>query len=165
VGKKGYEKSWEELKAVALRAQVLKDECLGLVDRDAEAFDKVMESFKLPKATEDQGRERDAAVEAATREATLVPLRVLEAAVELLLLARTAAEKGNRNSLSDAGVAALAGRAAADGGYFNVRINLPGLKDEAFKAAVRKQAFGLRRRAHRLAAAIEAGIAKEWKKR
>lgn len=164
VGKKGYEKAAEALNAAALRAQALKDEYLALVDRDTEAFNAVMDALRLPKATEEQARERDAAVEAATRQATLVPLRTLEAALELCELADQAAREGNRNSLSDAGVAALAARAAAEGAYYNVRINLPGIKDEDFKVRTAARAADLRRQVLRAAAAVARRMEKELAK-
>jgi len=164
VGKKGYERATEAMNAAALRAQALKDEYLTLVDRDTEAFNAVMDAFRLPKATDDQIKERDAAVEAATRQATLVPLRTLEAALELCELADLAAREGNRNSLSDAGVAALTARAAAEGAYYNVRINLPGIKDADFKARVAEQAAGLRRQVLRAAAAVARRLEKELAK-
>ncbi|MDD8027262.1 MAG: glutamate formimidoyltransferase [Acidobacteriota bacterium] len=164
VGKKGYERFNEEMSVLAVRAQALKDEYLALVDRDTAAFNKVMDAFRLPKAAEDQAREREAAIETATKEATLVPLRTLEAALELLDLADTAARDGNRNSLSDAGVAALAARTAAEGAYYNVRINLPGIKDADFKARITDQAASLRRQVLRAADAIAQRVEKELAK-
>jgi glutamate formiminotransferase / formiminotetrahydrofolate cyclodeaminase len=161
VGKKGYERFNEEMSAAALRAQTLKDEYLALVDRDTAAFNAVMEAFRLPKATEDQAREREAAIEAATKEATLVPLRTLEAALELCDLAGQTARDGNRNSLSDAGVAALAARTAAEGAYYNVRINLPGIKDPGFKAQTAERAAALRRQVLGAAAAVARRLEKE----
>jgi len=161
VGKKGYEKSWAELRRTASEAQILKDEYLRYVDLDTAAFNKVMDAGRLPKATEEQSRIRDAALEDATREATRIPFEVLKNCRELLRLSSSAVKRGNRNSLSDAGVAALAARAAADGAYYNVRINLPGLKDENFKAAVAQEAFDLRRAVRRLAAAVDKKIEKE----
>jgi glutamate formiminotransferase/formiminotetrahydrofolate cyclodeaminase len=154
VGKKGYEKAAKTMNRTALRAQALKDECLALVDLDTQAFNKVMDAFRLPKATAEQAREREAAVEAATKEATLVPFRTLQAALQLVLLAAKAVRDGNRNSLSDAGVAALAAQAAAEGAYYNVRINLPGIKDAGFRANIANRAASLRRRVRRAAAAI-----------
>jgi len=152
------------MKKTSVRAQQLKDEMLVLVDADAEAFNKVMEALRAPKTTEDQKKERDAAVEAATREATLVPFRVLELSGELLKLAKKAAQKGNRNSLSDAGVAALAARAAAEGAYYNIRINLPGLKDQAFKEKIKRRATALRKAVRTLAGQIDASIVAEFEK-
>ncbi len=164
VGKKGYEAAQITLKRAALRGQELKDEYLRLVDLDTEAFTKVMDALRLPKATEEQAAERKAALEAATKEATLVPFHTLEGALELLKLARKVAEKGNRNSLSDAGVAALAARAAAEGAYYNVRTNLPGLPDGEFKTLTARKAASLRRRVLRTAGLIGRMVEKELQK-
>ncbi|MCX6563622.1 MAG: glutamate formimidoyltransferase [Candidatus Aminicenantes bacterium] len=165
VGKKGYEKAFTEMKKTAVRAQRLKDEYLGQVDRDADAFNRVMDAVRLPKTTEDQKKDRDAAVESATKEATLVPFQVLEKSIELLKLAKKAAQKGNRNSMSDVGVAALAARTAAEGAYYNVRINLPGIQDEGFRTGTKRKAAALRRRACRLAEEINRFVEKEFNKR
>jgi glutamate formiminotransferase/formiminotetrahydrofolate cyclodeaminase len=140
VGKKGYEEVREEMVATAVRAQALKDGLLEAVDRDTRAFNKVMEAFRLPKTTAEQAGEKERAVEEANKEATLVPLEVLEKAVEAVALARVAAAKGNENSVSDAGVAGLAGQAAGEGAYYNVLINLAGIKDTPFVADVRRRA-------------------------
>jgi glutamate formiminotransferase/formiminotetrahydrofolate cyclodeaminase len=154
-GKKGAEESGEDMKRVAVRAQVLKDELLRAVDLDARAFNKVMEAFRLPQGTEEQSREREVAVEDASKGATLVPLGVLTAAAELIELAEAVARKGNRNSVSDAGVAGLTAQAAGEGAYFNVRINLPGIKDERFKVRTAKQAKALRRKLERYSLALK----------
>ncbi len=150
VGKKGYEGVVEEMKEVALRAQELKDSLLQSVDEDTRAFNQVMEAFRLPKGSEDQAREKEAAVEKASRLATLVPLSVLEKCVPLLELALTVAQKGNKNSLSDAGVAAAAAEAAAAGAFYNVKINLPGIQEEAFKREVSEKAGELMKQVSRL---------------
>ncbi len=144
VGKKGYEAAQEAMRAVALEAQPLKDALLQAVDEDTASFNKLMEAFRLPKKTEEQALERDAAVEEATKGATLVPLEVVRKSVACLKLAREAALRGNQNSLSDAGVAGLTAQAAAEGAYFNVRINLPGIKDKEFKAKTLAEAEALR---------------------
>lgn len=154
-GKKGYEESGENMKRVAVRAQELLDELLRAVDLDTRAFNRVMEAFRLPKGTEEQNREREAAVEEASQGATLVPLGVLAAAAELVELAEVVARKGNRNSLSDAGVAGLTAQAAGEGAYYNVRINLPGIKDERFRTRTVKQAEALRRKLGRGALALK----------
>ena len=165
IGKKGYEAAAAELADVARRGQALKDDLLRAVDRDTAAFNRVMDASRLPKGSPEQQAERDAAVEAATREATLVPYGVLESCAELVRLADTAAARGNRNSLSDAGVAGLAARAAAEGAYYNVRINLPGLRDEAFKLRIRESAQALRtevlRRAEDLQKRVESTFGME----
>lgn len=155
-GKKGYEGAKPEMKRVALRAQTLKDDLLEAVDLDTRAFNRVMESFRLPKGTEDQARERDRAVEEASKEATLVPFGVLEASAELVGLAEAVAREGNKNSVSDAGVAGLTALAAGKGAYYNVRINLPGIKDEDFKARIGERAEVLKAALERSAAVVDA---------
>ncbi len=143
IGKKGYEKVEKDMKKNAVNAQLLKDELLRAVDADTKAFNKVMTAYKLPKATGEQEKERARAVEEALKEATLVPLSVLEKSVEALKLAKVAALKGNKNSLSDAGVAALAAQAAAQGAYYNIKINLPNIQDKPFKARIQRKAISL----------------------
>jgi glutamate formiminotransferase/formiminotetrahydrofolate cyclodeaminase len=161
VGKKGYEKSWEELNRAAGRAQEAKDALLALVDLDTAAFNKVMDALRLPKTTEEQTLLRDAAVEEATKEATRIPFEVLKLGRTLAELAMIAAKKGNRNSLSDAGVAALTARTAAEGAFYNVLINLPGLKDEAFKTSMAAEARGLIHEVRRRTSAVNKKIEKE----
>ncbi len=144
VGRKGYEKAQREVKQLAVEAQALKDSLLEAVDRDAEAFNKVMDALRLPKKTEEQARDRSQAVGQAAREATLVPLAVLEKSIDLLKLAKKVARIGNKNSLSDAGVAGLTAQAAAEGAYYNVRINLPSLPDEELRAELGRKAKALK---------------------
>jgi glutamate formiminotransferase/formiminotetrahydrofolate cyclodeaminase len=145
VGKKDYEEVRGDMVATAVRGQALKDALLEAVDRDTLAFNKVMDAFRLPKTTPEQAEEKDRAVEDANKEATLVPLEVLEKALEAVGLARAAAAKGNRNSVSDAGVAGLAGQAAGEGAYYNILINLAGIKDPKFKTQVRRRAESLKK--------------------
>jgi glutamate formiminotransferase / formiminotetrahydrofolate cyclodeaminase len=164
VGKKGYENAQRMLKRIAVRAQELKDEYLRLVDLDTEAFNKVMDALRLPKGTDDQARDREAALELANREATEVPFRTLEGTLELLRLAKKTAEKGNRNSLSDAAVAAVAARAAAEAAFYNIRINLPGIRDIEFRSATARAAASLRRRVLRAAGEIGRTVEKELRK-
>jgi glutamate formiminotransferase len=151
VGKKGYEAVADRMRDVAERAQQLKDELLRAVDEDTRAFNGVMEASRLP-----AGVEKDVALERASKQATLVPLSVLERCVVLCELARAAAEHGNKNSLSDAGVAGLLAEAAAAGAFYNVRINLPGIRDEAFKEDTRRKADALREQVEALGAAVRA---------
>jgi glutamate formiminotransferase/formiminotetrahydrofolate cyclodeaminase len=148
-GKKGYEGSFEEMESAGVRAQALKAAFLDDVDRDTEAFNRVMEAMRLPKATEADRSARDAAIEEATRGATLVPLGVLRRALDACELARVVVEKGNRNSVSDGGVAALAARTAAEGAFLNVIINLPGIPEGTFRAETLAEAERLRAEAVR----------------
>ena len=143
-GKKGYESVFEEMERVGSRAQTLKAEFLVDVDRDTAAFNRVMNAMRLPKTTEADKKAREAGIQEATKEATLVPLAVLRRSLEAAELARLAVTSGNKNSVSDAGVAALTARAAAEGAYLNVRINLPGISDERFRKETLAEADALR---------------------
>ncbi|HRD01152.1 MAG TPA: glutamate formimidoyltransferase [Candidatus Saccharicenans sp.] len=146
VGKKDYEAQTEIMKSTAIRSQKLKAELLAAVDQDSQAFNQVMEAFRLPRGTPEQTKDRDEAIEKANKEATLVPLSVLENSVELATLASQVVASGYKNSVSDAGVAGLTARACGLGAYYNVRINLPGLKDEVFKKKTLNQAEKLRQK-------------------
>jgi len=163
VGKKEYENVQEDVKNLAVKAQTLKDEFLREVDLDTVAFNKIMEAFKLPKKTENQIEERELAVEEATKEATLVPLTVLNKSVEALKLAKEVAVKGNKNSLSDAGVAGLTAQTAAEGAFYNIKINLPNIKNEEFKSKISKEAISLIKEAVELGTEIKDLIEKELK--
>ncbi len=143
-GKKGYEETFDEMEKIGVEGQTLKDEFLADVDRDTDAFNRVMDAMRMPKKTDEEKAARQAAIEEATREATLVPLGVLRRTGNAAALARRVAVKGNRNSVSDAGVAALTARAAAEGAYLNVRINLPGIEDETFKKETIEKAESIR---------------------
>jgi len=144
-GKKGYEKAYAEMEEIGVEAQKLKQAFLEDVNKDTEAFQKLMDAMRLPKKTDEEKAARELAVQEATKKATLVPLGVLKRALEIAKLANRAAEKGNKNSISDAGVAALTARTAAEGAYLNVRINLPGILDEKFKSDTVKEAEKIRK--------------------
>ncbi len=143
-GKKGYEDVLEDMEEVSIEAQHLKEEFLADVDRDTDAFNRVMDAMRMKKKTDEQKTARNAAIEETTKEATLIPLNVLRRTMDAAKLARTVCEKGNKNSISDAGVAALTARTAAEGAYLNIIINLPGIQNEAFKADTSKEAKKIR---------------------
>ncbi len=164
VGKKGYEGVEAEMKETAVKAQALKEDLLRAVDDDTRAFNRVMDAFRLPKTTEDQRAEKEAAVEHATKEATLVPFSVLEKSLALLGLARTAALKGNRNSISDAAVAGLMSESAASGAYFNVRINLPNIQDKTFREDILARASSIHEEIKKLGKELSELIAGEMNK-
>ena len=163
VGKKEYEGVQKDVKKFAVSAQDLKDEFLRAVDLDTMAFNKVMDALKLPKKTDEQKEKKARAIEEASQEATLVPLGVLEKSIEALKMAKDIALKGNKNSLSDAGVAGLMAQAAAEGAYYNVKINLPGLEDADFRSKTKKQATTLVEKARILGDELRKIIEKELK--
>ena len=128
-GKRGWESRWKEFSDWAEEAQQLMKELLALVDEDTAAFNRLMGAMRMPKSSLEQIEERDAAIEAATLYAGEVPLRTMKTAVKAFPLLRRMAEEGNPNSVSDAGVGALAARSAVLGAQLNVKINASGLKN------------------------------------
>ncbi|MCZ6775775.1 MAG: cyclodeaminase/cyclohydrolase family protein [Ignavibacteria bacterium] len=132
IGKKKYVDVEADMKKVLREAENLRAKFTSLVEKDTQAFNKVMEAFGLPKETEDQKALRSAAIDEVTREATLVPLEVMKHCIDALALAQEVASKGNRNSISDAGVSALMLHAACEGAALNVKINLNTLSDTDF---------------------------------
>jgi len=128
------------MKNVSLLSQNLKDEFLDLIEKDTDAFNRVMDSFRMPKKTDEDKRLRDKAIEDATKEATLIPLEVMKKTVEIVELAEKAERRGNQNSVSDAGVAAIMANAACESAYLNVIINLGNIKDDEFKKSIKNEA-------------------------
>ena len=128
-GKRGWESRWKEFSDWAEEAQQLMKELLALVDEDTAAFNRLMGAMRMPKSSPEQIEERDAAIEAATLYAGEVPLRTMKTAVKAFPLLRRMAEEGNPNSVSDAGVGALAVRSAVLGAQLNVKINASGLQN------------------------------------
>jgi len=127
--KRGWDARWEEFSKVAEEGQVVMNELLALVDEDTAAFNKIMDVFAMPKGTDEEKKARAEAMEAATLYATQVPLRTMKASMKAMPVIKAMAEKGNPASASDAGVGALAARAAVRGADMNVRINASGLKN------------------------------------
>jgi glutamate formiminotransferase / formiminotetrahydrofolate cyclodeaminase len=143
VGKKGYEDSWAELSELAERAQEVKDRLVKAVDEDTDAFNAAMAAMRMPKSTPAEQAARDTALEAGYQQAASVPLATARGCLDAMRLSLTVAEKGNANSASDAGVAALMARAGVEGAVLNVLINLGSVKDEAFKQACRTETDAL----------------------
>ncbi len=127
--KAGWDDRWEEFSDVAEKGRALQDTLIHLVDEDTEAFNRIMAVFAMPKKTDEEKAARKEALEAATLYATQVPLRTMKAACETFDILEAMASKGNPASVSDAGVGALAARAAVQGAYLNVKINAAGLKN------------------------------------
>jgi glutamate formiminotransferase/formiminotetrahydrofolate cyclodeaminase len=129
--KSGMEAARPSMKTIGTEAQALKDWFLTAVDRDTDAFNAVLAATRLPKKSEADIAARTSALERANQGAAKVPLEVLESTIRALELSLSAAQKGNPNSVSDAGVAGAAALAAAEGAALNVRINAPSLTDRA----------------------------------
>ena len=132
--KRGWDDRWKEFSDWAEKGQAIMNELVSLVDEDTAAFDKIMAAFGLPKGTEEEKQARADAIEEATLYASQVPLRTMKASFRVFEVARAMATEGNPNSVSDAGVGALAARSAVLGACLNVKINAVGLSDKV-KAA------------------------------
>ena len=154
-GRKGQEDVWEEMGRLADDAQEKKAFLLDAVDRDTDAFNRVMDAMRIRAKTDEEKAEKDAALREANRGATLVPLEVLERCLPVFGLARRAAERGNPNSLSDAGVAGLCAMARAEAAWYNVLINLNGIEGDAeWVQSTRKRADDALAEAEKLAAGL-----------
>ena len=127
--KPGWDDQWEKFSQWADKGQELMTELLHLVDEDTEAFNRIMAAFGLPKKTDEDKAARSQAIQEATLYATEVPLHTMQASFRAFDICRAMAEEGNPNSVSDAGVGALAARAAVLGAGLNVKINAGSLKD------------------------------------
>jgi len=138
-GKRGWEGRLKYFSDWAVKAQQLKDELLFLVDEDTAAFSKVVDAFALPKESAEEKAARSAAVQAASKYAAEIPLRVMETAFKSYPLLAEMAEQGTPASISDVGVGLLATHACISGAALNVQINLAGLKDEKVKSTLREK--------------------------
>ena len=134
--KAGWDDRWEEFSEYAECGRIIQDRLIELVDEDTEAFNRIMAVFAMPKKTEEEKAARAAALEAATLYATEVPLRTMKTSFEAFKLLEAMAATGNPSSVSDAGVGALAARAAVLGAFLNVKINAAGLKDRVAAEAL-----------------------------
>jgi len=152
--KKGWDDRWEEFSKWAEKGQLLKDQLLLLVDEDTNAFNKIMSAFSLPKATTEEKKARDKAIQSATKYATEVPFKVMGLSYNSMEIIKAMAEKGNPNSVTDAGVGALCARTAVLGAYMNVRINAKGLADRKFASNIVRKAKNIAEKAKKAETSI-----------
>jgi glutamate formiminotransferase/formiminotetrahydrofolate cyclodeaminase len=139
-GKRGWEEQLPVFSEAAEQGQQLKDTLLLLVDEDTNAFNKIMNAFGLPKNTEEEKNTRSQAIEDATKYACEIPFKVMETAFAALAMLELMIEKGNKNSITDAGVGVLCVKTAVRGAYFNVLVNAQGIKDRSFADAIKSKA-------------------------
>ena len=156
--KAGWDDRWEFFSDWADNGMAVMNELLYLVDEDTAAFNKIMDVFGMPKGTEEEKAARAEAMEVATLYATQVPLRTMKAAYKAFDVVRAMAEEGNPNSVSDAGVGALAARSAVMGACLNVKINAAGLKDRAMAEALVNEAMEIQAAAQKAEAEILAVV-------
>ncbi len=133
-------------------SEKLRAELKEMIAKDGAAFDKYMAARKMPKDTPEEQEKRNKEIFEATKEATIVPLDTARLALQVLEMSKEVAEKGNVNSVSDAGVAALMAKAAIEGAIYNVKINISGFEDEAFVNEMQTAVKELQDKSDKLAA-------------
>lgn len=147
--KAGWDDKWEFFSEWAEKGMNIMNELLALVDEDTAAFNKIMDVFAMPKNTPEEKAERSQAMQKATLYATQVPLRTMQTAYKVFEVVKAMALEGNPNSVSDAGVGALAARSAVMGACLNVKINAAGLKDRETAERLVKEAEEIQRLAQK----------------
>jgi glutamate formiminotransferase / formiminotetrahydrofolate cyclodeaminase len=138
--KAGWDDRWEEFSAWAEKGQAYKNTLLQLVDEDTNAFNKIIDGFRMPKGTDEEKALRADAIEVATKYATEVPFKVMETAYNSMEVAQAMLKDGMESSLSDSAVGILCAKTAVTGAYFNVKINAKDIKDRVFAEDIMKRA-------------------------
>jgi len=141
--KKGFIVLKPEMDKIGVEAQTIKDRLSFLVDEDTNAFNNVMEANRMPASNDDEAKVKDRAIRKANEYAIDVPYEVANLCKRVIELADILVEKGNPNSVSDAGVAGEVALAGLRGASMNVLINLPSIDDEEYRSEKRKEVDGL----------------------
>ena len=130
--KRGWDHKWEEFSNWAEKGTQYQKQLIDLVDEDTNAFNKIMQAYRLPKSSKEDEKNRDKAIQEATKYAILTPFKVMEVSYESMQVMKAMAEIGNPNSVTDAGVGALCARTAVLGAFLNVKINCGDCVDKQF---------------------------------
>jgi len=139
LGKKKYADVQDDIAALVEQSEALRHRLVGLLEADVEVYTGVSSAYRMPRQTPEEKTARSAAIQEALKEAAKVPMQVAEACVQVLDLCTPAAELGNVNAVSDAGVAALMAEAGLRSAALNVIININAIRDEAFSGAMRDE--------------------------
>ena len=161
VGKKKYAANEDLMNEIQGSADELRQKFVALVDTDTEAFNRVSAVFSMPKETDEEKSARQKAMQDALKSAAEVPFEVMENCLRALKITYNAVGKSNTNAASDLGVAALGLSAGVKGAWLNVKINLPGIKDEAFVKEMTEKGESLLASAESLATKIYESILEE----
>lgn len=157
-GKKKYAEYAELTAEVGEKAQMLKAQYVDVIDRDTEAFNAVSAVFAMPKDTDEEKAARSAAMQEALKGCTKTPFEMMELAAKALELTDSVVDRSNASAASDLGCAALSLKAAIQGAWLNVLINIGGLKDQAFAEQYRSEGETLLKKALPLADSIYAKV-------
>ena len=152
--KRGWDDRWEEFSAFAEKGKKIQNELLELVDEDTAAFSRIMDAFSLPKGSDEEKKIRKEAVQAGTKYAIEVPFKILKTAFGAYDFMQEMVVRGNPNSVTDAGVGAMALRTAVSGAYLNMLINCSSLDDKEFVAAVTDEGALLEKESNMICEAI-----------
>jgi len=145
VGKEKYTDVQDEIKTTLRKSEQIRKRLTKLIDEDTEAFNDVMNAFKMPKETEEQKKKRSFAIQEGYKTAAKVPLKTAQTCAEIIDVAKIVAEKGNVNSITDAAVSALMAKAGVKGAILNISINLGSIKDEKFVSKVSSELDSLKK--------------------
>tara|TARA_B100000768_G_C11282163_1_gene379300 strand:- start:1437 stop:3131 length:1695 start_codon:yes stop_codon:yes gene_type:complete len=141
--KRGWDDRWAEFSEVAEHGVNLQNQLALLVDADTAAFNRIMEAYGLPKSSDEQKAKRHRAIQDATRHAIEVPMQVARLSMDAMGVAKKMADIGNPNSITDAGVGAMAIRTGVKGAILNARVNLADLEDGTYAKDIRKECSDL----------------------
>lgn len=139
VGKKGYEDVEDNIRNILEETEIHRWDLLKLVDKDAKAFSALMDSFKLPKNSEEEKLKRTAIIQDALKEAAAVPLEIARKCEVIIKLSSEIVEIGNKNAITDATISGILARAALRSALFNVKINLISIKDSEFVDVINQE--------------------------
>lgn len=144
--KRGWDDRCKEFSDWAEKGKFYQDALIKKVDEDTEAFNKIMDAFGLSKNNDEEKAARKQAIEDATRFATEIPFQTMKLCYESMQVMKSMAEFGNPNSVTDAGVGALAARSGVFGAFLNVKINAAGLGDKAFAEKIVKEGEAIKQK-------------------
>ena len=158
VGKKKYADVEDEIRALKEKADRLQEDLLKLMQKDADVFEPLSRAYSLPRETPQQQEEKARVMEAALKEASAVPLEIMEKCCEGITLIRSFAEKGSVMAVSDAGAAAALCRAALEAASLNVFINTRSMTDRGYAQSLNERADAMLERFGKEASEIYAGV-------
>ncbi|PHS61257.1 MAG: glutamate formimidoyltransferase [Flavobacterium sp.] len=156
--KAGWDDRWEFFSEWAVKGQAYKEKLLFLVDEDTNAFNKIIDGFRMPKDSDQEKEARSQAIEEATIYATEIPFQVMETSFNSMEVMQAMIKDGLQNSLSDGGVGILCAKAAVLGAYFNVKINAKDIKDRVFAEDILTKSENIYQRTLKIEAEVIAYI-------
>lgn len=163
LGKKKYLDVQEDIKAILKKAEILQDELVTLVEKDAEAFEPLSRAYGLPRNTEDEKSKRNEVMEEALKIACSAPLEIMKKSLEAITLHEELAIKGTKIAISDVGVGVLFCKSALMGASLNVFINTKMMKDRDYASEINEEAEKMLQEGIRKADDIYTKVEKEIK--